>query len=516
MSRRGGRGLPATPLYGAQYPTSFNDGLRRTQSSFDVSRMDIQKYDFENPSIWRSSVIQMCHILRRTEIVDGTQRHFDAMRFLRIEYEMKPEVMAASLTRAAAQTSVVKQEPPAKKGASVSNTAVFSTPARTRTGGHAGETLFEEVREATTHGNRTPEKDAIGTLAEAMAEMQRAHREQLELQRDAFAELQASVLKTRSIQQGQFTQHATSAREPWVIDAELDTLVTERYCTFWHEGRQESPESWELRLILWYKMTTSVSDTGFEQNVYVGDIRTLWIRATSAAQPHTRNLFHTLSNQVRAHRKTTNINYVGWINKLDDLYTQLRVIKKEPDGDSKVFDLVSSFDDKRYDQTIREIKRHPAWDYDSCKRYILQQAYEIQDAFGSPSGGASRSQATGAEETDAGETDSSEAFNAERNKPEVCMKHITGKCSFGPKCRYFHLPQEAKARLHNYVLKAASKDDLQAALDGRNSNTRKSNENNTGKSVTFEDQEKKKKLCYNYRDHGTCDIEDCKYRHVMN
>ena len=70
----------------------------------------------------------------------------------------------------------MKQEPPAMRGASVSNTAVLSTPARTRTGGHAGETPFEEVREATQHGDRTPEKDAIGTLAEAMAEMQRVVR----------------------------------------------------------------------------------------------------------------------------------------------------------------------------------------------------------------------------------------------------------------------------------------------------------------------------------------------------
>lgn len=86
----------------------------------------------------------------------------------------------------------------------------------------------------------------------------------------------------------------TAAREPWVIDTDLDTLVTERYCTFWHEGRQESPESWELRLILWYKMTTSISKTGFDQNVYmyVGNVRTLWIRATTQPAPrnHTRKM----------------------------------------------------------------------------------------------------------------------------------------------------------------------------------------------------------------------------------
>ena len=196
-----------------------------------------------------------------------------------------------------------------------------------------------------------------------------------------------------------------------------------------YEGRhiQEPDEERQKRLVLWKKMADSLKAS---KHLLAGitslDVKALWVRVCTSAQPNPRELMVSYLLALQAHTKTTNGGFADWHMRYTDINTDLESVGCGLPDMAKMgwmFYLVGK--DTRYERTLERCKDED-WDYLTCVSKLKQRANEISDTGVAKS--ARRQQQT------VGAVNSTQS----KGKKRPCHYFKRGKCQKGASCEYSH------------------------------------------------------------------------------
>ena len=251
----------------------------------------------------------------------------------------------------------------------------------------------------------------------------------------------------------------------------------------------------EKRIILWKKLTHSLrSHKHLLDGVAELDVRSLWIRVCTSAQPNPRELMVTYLGALWKCDKSATQPFAAWHLKYMEVYKDLESVGCVL-PDMLKLGLLFHFmkTDKRYERALEQCKEND-WDYKACVSKFEQRANEIGN---NTAAGKQTPQVVGAITQDAA-----------AKKKEPCRRFKEGRCpNSAADCDYSHKVRKKK--------KGAGAPPRAAPAGSAQPNA--TPPPGAAKAVTTVETGKDgKPICFTYKATKTCSrAETCKFSHLL-
>jgi hypothetical protein len=322
-----------------------------------------------------------------------------------------------------------------------------------------------------------------------------------------------------------FKKTEAGFREAWMADELLATITARTQRKFSRDGvNPESDKDRGLRMWFWELVIVSLIN---HQHLYVelvvGDLRTLWINITTFNQPDARHTYISLVKDLLDHHKSTKWAYQPWFFKLEQIFVDMVVCRREQSSaDKKMYLLDLMAHDGRYTKEVHQCQDDEEITYEETARRFKHRATRMKDLTAKseqsdteansattdppnadnsvPSeqgrggkgkgSGRGRSKGKGKGKGNSVEGSESEEKTGGYVRQAVCEAYLYNKCSYGSRCKFKHLD-----------------------LPDNPWHQRGGKEQGDATKPEQGDATKPPPACWDWDEHGTCDRTNCPFLH---
>ena len=350
-------------------------------------------------------------------------------------------------------------------------------------------------------------------------------RNEIEALRKQLDEMRAILLQQR-LPDGYITSTrkeviagTRGTREAWVAEA-LIQAAAKRVRKWKHPntGKLETPVEYRRRMIVNTAIKESLKKyQEFYRNELEGDNYTIVRNVILFGEPSSKYMKITLEQKLAKHVKTRDQTYQEYESKLREYWDELACIGRVISDEDKTLKLIAGMEyDRRYKFVVKEVCNSDS-NYRQCHASFMQEAQSQNDLWREQK----RNQITQGDVNSADQQrdrdrgrgtdrhrgrDRDRGKGARKSKQNACPFFLAhGNCRYGDKCRREHISMK------EFTAKPDKSGDVNETSQGKPGKGNKKNDKKNGKKTDHKG--KNKKPCYQWRNEGACDRDDCHFTH---
>lgn len=365
----------------------------------------------------------------------------------------------------------------------------------------------------------TPRDEQAQRLRRQMRESIES-RNEMEAMRKQLDELKAVMLQQR-LPDGYITatrKHVITGtrgtREAWVAEAIIQAAAN-RVRKWKHPvtGKLETPAEYRRRMIVNTAIKESLKKyQEFYRNELEGDNFTIVRNVIMFGEPSSKYMKITLEQKLAKHVKTKEQTYQEFESKLREYWDELACVGRIISDEDKTLKLIAGMEnDRRYKAVVKDVCNSDS-NYRQCHAAFMQEAHVQNDLWreqrknqhthgdvnsadqtnGRGNRGRDRGRGRGRGRGQ-GRGGRGNGRGNKKSKQNACPFFLAhGKCRYGDKCRQAHFSMK------DFTAKADGAKDANEASEAKSGSKKK---------------EKNKRPCYQWRNEGACDRDDCGFTH---